>query len=88
MESMEDLKQPNNRIALIITATVLVAAFFLKFALVSRRRWVMSKNSVAAVRFPPGGRGWPLIGNSINWYLAVSSSYPPSFVEDQVKRYV
>ncbi|KAL8464881.1 hypothetical protein ACS0TY_034384 [Phlomoides rotata] len=36
---------------------------------------------------PPGGRGWPLVGDSISWYNAVASSHPPRFVEQQVKRY-
>ncbi|KAL1356236.1 hypothetical protein HN51_008235 [Arachis hypogaea] len=39
------------------------------------------------LRLPPGRRGWPLIGDSINWYNAVASSHPPQFVEEMVKRY-
>ncbi|KAG1355172.1 putative Abietadienol/abietadienal oxidase [Cocos nucifera] len=39
------------------------------------------------MKLPPGGRGWPLIGDSIKWYKAVASSHPPRYVEDQVKRY-
>ncbi|XP_028805602.1 abietadienol/abietadienal oxidase-like [Neltuma alba] len=38
-------------------------------------------------RLPPGRRGWPLIGDSINWYNAVASSHPPQFVEEMVHRY-
>lgn len=38
-------------------------------------------------KLPPGGRGWPIIGDSIRWYNAVASSHPPSFVHQQVKRY-
>ncbi|KAL1810690.1 hypothetical protein ACET3Z_020755 [Daucus carota] len=38
-------------------------------------------------KLPPGGRGLPIVGDSINWYNAVSSSHPPSFVKEQVKRY-
>ncbi|PIA35353.1 hypothetical protein AQUCO_03500027v1, partial [Aquilegia coerulea] len=37
--------------------------------------------------FPPGRRGWPVVGDSINWYNAVAGSHPPRFVEEQVKRY-
>jgi len=37
-------------------------------------------------RLPPGRRGWPLVGDSFNWYNAVASSHPPTFVEEQVKR--
>ncbi|GMN46143.1 hypothetical protein TIFTF001_015331 [Ficus carica] len=36
-------------------------------------------------KLPPGRRGWPLIGDSLNWYNAVASSHPPGFVEEQVK---
>ncbi|KAK3013505.1 hypothetical protein RJ639_010098, partial [Escallonia herrerae] len=38
-------------------------------------------------KLPPGRRGWPIIGDSINWYNAVASSHPPGFVEQQVKRF-
>jgi hypothetical protein len=38
-------------------------------------------------RLPPGRRGWPVVGDSISWYHAVASSHPPSFVEEQVKRF-
>ncbi|KAF7820282.1 abietadienol/abietadienal oxidase [Senna tora] len=38
-------------------------------------------------RLPPGRRGWPLIGDSINWYNAVASSHPPQYVEEMVQRY-
>ncbi|XP_075660569.1 abietadienol/abietadienal oxidase [Castanea sativa] len=38
-------------------------------------------------RLPPGRRGWPLVGDSFNWYNAVASSHPPRFVEEQVKRF-
>ncbi|CAH2067054.1 unnamed protein product [Thlaspi arvense] len=38
-------------------------------------------------RLPPGGRGWPLIGDTLPWLNAVSGSHPSSFVEQQIKRY-
>ncbi|XP_073054047.1 abietadienol/abietadienal oxidase [Primulina eburnea] len=38
-------------------------------------------------RFPPGSRGWPIVGDSLSWYNAVASSHPPRFVEQQVQRY-
>ncbi|XP_022892066.1 abietadienol/abietadienal oxidase isoform X2 [Olea europaea var. sylvestris] len=38
-------------------------------------------------KLPPGGRGWPIVGDSISWYNAVASSHPPSFVEKQVERF-
>lgn len=47
------------------------------------------KNSarICKSKLPPGGRGWPIVGDSISWYNAVASSHPPSFVEQQVERY-
>ncbi|KAM7269234.1 hypothetical protein ACFE04_024731 [Oxalis oulophora] len=38
-------------------------------------------------QLPPGPRGWPLVGDSWSWYKAVASSYPPEYVDRQVKRY-
>ncbi|XP_042045575.1 abietadienol/abietadienal oxidase-like isoform X2 [Salvia splendens] len=38
-------------------------------------------------KLPPGGRGWPVVGDSISWYNAVASSHPPAFVHKQVRRY-
>ncbi|XP_051136539.1 abietadienol/abietadienal oxidase [Andrographis paniculata] len=57
----------------------------LSLFLAKLRLHVNSKSHSA--RLPPGRRGWPLVGDSINWYNAVSSSHPPSFVEQQVKRF-
>ncbi|WCJ34754.1 Cytochrome P450 superfamily protein [Euphorbia peplus] len=38
-------------------------------------------------RLPPGRRGLPLIGDSLNWYKAVASSHPSKFVHQQSIRY-
>ncbi|CAI0400003.1 unnamed protein product [Linum tenue] len=38
-------------------------------------------------KFPPGSRGWPVIGDSFSWYNAVAGSHPPAFVERQVSRF-
>ncbi|KAL4186043.1 hypothetical protein AMTRI_Chr09g31810 [Amborella trichopoda] len=46
-----------------------------------------SRNSVRASRLPPGVKGWPFIGDTLNWYLSISSSHPPRFVEAHVKKY-
>ncbi|KAK4767467.1 hypothetical protein SAY86_015217 [Trapa natans] len=37
--------------------------------------------------FPPGGRGWPVVGHTLSCLNAISSSHPPLFVEQQAKRY-
>ncbi|XP_054788791.1 abietadienol/abietadienal oxidase isoform X2 [Prosopis cineraria] len=47
----------------------------------------LKKSEKRTQRLPPGRRGWPLIGDSINWYNAVASSHPPQFVEEMVQRY-
>lgn len=39
-------------------------------------------------KLPPGGRGWPIVGDSISWYNSVASSHPATFVKQQVLRYV
>ncbi|KAK1325165.1 Abietadienol/abietadienal oxidase [Acorus calamus] len=65
---------------LIITTTIII---FMTFLLQARRK----KVSASFLKLPPGDRGWPLIGHSLNWFLAVSGSHPPSFVERQVERY-
>ncbi|GER38416.1 cytochrome P450 family protein [Striga asiatica] len=48
---------------------------------------IKKKNHARNSKLPPGQRGWPVIGHSISWYNAVVSSHPPSFVEQQVKRF-
>uniref|UniRef100_A0A1D1XKS0 Abietadienol/abietadienal oxidase n=1 Tax=Anthurium amnicola TaxID=1678845 RepID=A0A1D1XKS0_9ARAE len=60
--------------------------FFLLLKLSPPKR----KNSSESVHLgvlPPGGRSWPLIGDNLDWYTAVSGSHPPAFVRDKVKRY-
>lgn len=49
-------------------------------------KYVNSKGNKA--KLPPGGRGWPLVGDSIRWYNAVASSNPTAFVQQQVLRYI
>ncbi|KAJ8511938.1 hypothetical protein OPV22_002372 [Ensete ventricosum] len=54
--------------------------------------WICKRNHQRKIRetskkLPPGGRSWPLIGHGLKWYMAVASSHPPKFVEDQVRRY-
>lgn len=57
---------------------VLVLVIFVKKFLTFTRR----KSNL-----PPGGRGWPIIGDSIHWYNSVASSNPTTFVQQQVLRY-
>ncbi|KAK4428208.1 Abietadienol/abietadienal oxidase [Sesamum alatum] len=45
------------------------------------------KTFSATTKLPPGRRGWPIVGDSINWYNVVAGSHPPSFVEQQVQRF-
>ncbi|XP_061342981.1 abietadienol/abietadienal oxidase [Gastrolobium bilobum] len=67
---------------LVMITVILATAIFAKLIEVKLRKENKSK-----CRLPPGRRGWPLIGDSINWYNAVASSHPPQFVEEMVKRY-
>ncbi|XXG86764.1 hypothetical protein AAC387_Pa11g1592 [Persea americana] len=67
--------------------TFAVAGLFFIMSLLKFLQNQSSKRSKNASKLPPGGRSWPLIGDSIKWYSAVSGSHPPRFVEEQVKRY-
>ncbi|MQL82845.1 hypothetical protein Taro_015324 [Colocasia esculenta] len=62
----------------------LVALTFLLLKVSPRKR---KKLGNPTLRLPPGGRSWPLIGDNLDWYAAVSGSHPPAFVESKVKRY-
>lgn len=66
-----------------MTTLILATAIFAKLIQVKLR-----KEDKSICRLPPGRRGWPLIGDSINWYNAVASSHPPQFVEEMVQRYL
>lgn len=63
--------------AFIITSTILLIHLLARLV----------KNEKKTRKLPPGSRGWPLIGDSINWYNAVAGSHPPSFVQQQVQRF-
>lgn len=67
---------------LVMIIVILATAIFAKLI---QMKIKMEEKSIS--RLPPGRRGWPLIGDSINWYNAVASSHPPQFVEEMVKRY-
>ncbi|CAA0820986.1 Cytochrome P450 superfamily protein [Striga hermonthica] len=64
---------------LVISFIPLYILFFAKIKI--------KRNHARIPKLPPGQRGWPVIGHSISWYNAVASSHPPSFVEQQVKRF-
>ncbi|XP_062115231.1 abietadienol/abietadienal oxidase [Humulus lupulus] len=67
---------------------MIMTLFFIVFFLI---KFLQKENTKLAKtrhkKLPPGRRGWPLIGDSFNWYNAVASSHPPTFVEQQVKRF-
>ncbi|XP_060674509.1 abietadienol/abietadienal oxidase isoform X1 [Ziziphus jujuba] len=64
-----------------LTITTLFFIIFLAKFFLSKKKNVAQRT----YKLPPGRRGWPLIGDSFNWYKAVASSHPPQFVEEQVK---
>lgn len=68
---------------LVMIIVILFTAIFAKVIQIKKR-----KEEKSIGRLPPGRRGWPLIGDSINWYNAVASSHPPQFVEEMVQRYL
>lgn len=68
---------------LVMIIVILATAIFAKLI-----QMKIKKEEKSISRLPPGRRGWPLIGDSINWYNAVASSHPPHFVEEMVKRYL
>ncbi|XP_077247189.1 cytochrome P450 superfamily protein [Tasmannia lanceolata] len=67
------------------TYAITTLFFIISLAIVLQNRTKRIGKSTS--KLPPGGTGWPLIGDSLAWYFAVSSSHPPSFVQDQVKRF-
>lgn len=70
--------------SLIIAAVVFIGSvlFLSKFELIINKKKLENGS-----KLPPGGRGWPLIGDGLNWYNAVASSHPPTYVQQQVQRY-
>lgn len=67
---------------LIFMLIVSVAKFLVK----KNEKQKVEKGSGGKLNLPPGRRGWPLIGDSLNWYNAVASSHPSRFVQQQVQR--
>ncbi|XP_052182232.1 abietadienol/abietadienal oxidase [Diospyros lotus] len=65
------------------TLVFVCVAFLAKFVLKKRK---VGKGADHR-KLPPGRSGWPLIGDSFNWYNAVASSHPPRFVQQQVRRF-
>ncbi|KAL9432517.1 hypothetical protein AB3S75_027534 [Citrus x aurantiifolia] len=63
--------------------TTLMFIFFVGKFLCSKRK----NPEKISYKFPPGRRGWSLVGDSFNFYNAVAGSHPPSFVREQVKRF-
>lgn len=49
--------------------------------------WNKGNVSRSPVNVPPGSKGLPIIGHTLSWYFSISSSHPPSFVEDSAKRF-
>lgn len=71
----------------IVGATLLFIWFAAKF-LINRKKNLTGEGSSVGYKMPPGSRGWPLIGHSLNWYNSVASPYPPRFVHQQALKYV
>ncbi|KAI4374447.1 hypothetical protein MLD38_012440 [Melastoma candidum] len=63
-------------------AYVLTTSIILAFVFTSLR-----KRKRGTSKFPPGRKGWPLVGDTFEWFAAVASPHPPRFVEQQSKRF-
>lgn len=72
--------------SIVLTITTAFLVLFLAKFVQNRRKEFEKRSNIKLL--PPGRRGWPLIGDSLNWYNAVASSHPPAFVEQQVQRYL
>ncbi|KAF5934349.1 hypothetical protein HYC85_030520 [Camellia sinensis] len=71
-------------IGTVVVVVLLMIMFVAKWVINKQRNKGITKG---AHKLPPGRRGWPLIGDSFNWFNAVASSHPPRFVQQQVLRY-
>nr|ADR78280.1 CYP720B8 [Picea sitchensis] len=40
-----------------------------------------------ADNLPPGSTGWPLVGETLSYYLSMTSSHPTKFIEERERRY-
>lgn len=76
---------------IILAMTLVSIAFLAKLISETRKRRSgrggSSGSGSGGYKLPPGSMGWPLVGDTFAWFGAVASSHPPSFVEQQVKRY-
>ncbi|GMQ11703.1 hypothetical protein CsSME_00054219 [Camellia sinensis var. sinensis] len=70
-------------IGTVVVVVLLMIMFVAKWVINKQRNKGITKG---AHKLPPGRRGWPLIGDSFNWFNAVASSHPPRFVQQQVLR--
>ncbi|PKA54011.1 Abietadienol/abietadienal oxidase [Apostasia shenzhenica] len=60
------------------------------FFLVIRLPWCNQRKrkiGQGLIKLPPGDRSWFYIGDSLRWYSSISSSHPPRYVEEQIKRH-
>ncbi|KAK6123682.1 hypothetical protein DH2020_042579 [Rehmannia glutinosa] len=75
----------------LVRAWPYIISFLLVILFLAKKLFHIKKKSCGAKirnsKLPPGRRGWPILGDSISWYNAVASSHPPTFVEQQVKRF-
>nr|AYM55641.1 cytochrome p450 [Croton stellatopilosus] len=58
--------------------TLLCIIFFIKFTRNDKNK---------KIKLPPKRRSWPILGDNINLYKSVSSSYPSKFVHQQLQKF-
>ncbi|KAI5559757.1 hypothetical protein BDE02_17G134700 [Populus trichocarpa] len=71
----------------IYSATLMISSILFIVFLVQLLVCKKKSKEKTSYKLPPGRRGWPLIGDSFNWFNAVAGSHPPQFVHQQVNRF-
>lgn len=75
----------NSCLVILIWSVLLVVFLLAKFLRKVKEKKVVGSRTY---KLPPGRKGWPIVGDSFEWYNAVAGSHPPQFVEQQTKRYI
>ncbi|KAL6183388.1 hypothetical protein ACLB2K_044799 [Fragaria x ananassa] len=74
----------NSCLVILIWSVLLVVFLLAKFLRKVKEKKVVGSRTY---KLPPGRKGWPIVGDSFEWYNAVAGSHPPQFVEQQTKRF-
>ncbi|PKU77391.1 abietadienol/abietadienal oxidase [Dendrobium catenatum] len=68
--------------------SISIAALSCIFSWFYWQNYKKKKIGFGPITLPPGDTSWSaIIGDCLRWYNSISSSHPPEFVEEQVKRH-